>query len=87
MLEQWVHADLQPDLTILFDVAIDTARQRLADARSPDKFEQQGSAFFERTRAEYLRRAAAAPSRFRLIDASQSLDQIKNQLEDIIIKL
>lgn len=86
-LEQWVHPDVQPDLTLLFDVSAETARRRLAASRAPDKFEQQGSDFFEKTRREYLRRAAADGGRFRIIDASQSVEQIKNKLEDIISNL
>lgn len=84
VLERWVHPDFQPDLTLLFDVSAETARGRLAATRVPDKFEQQDSDFFEKTRREYLRRAAADARRFRIIDASQSVDEIKKQLEDII---
>ncbi|MEO8332317.1 MAG: dTMP kinase, partial [Gallionella sp.] len=40
-LEQWVHGDLQPDLTIFFDVPIEVARQRLANNVSLDRFEQE----------------------------------------------
>ena len=37
-LEQWVHPDLQPDLTLLFDVPARVAAQRLRGARA-DRFE------------------------------------------------
>ncbi|MFJ5381883.1 dTMP kinase [Cupriavidus sp. CER94] len=87
VLEQWVQGDLQPDLTLLFDVPLETAAQRLASAREPDKFEAESRAFFERTRAEYLRRAAEAPGRFRVIDATRSIDDIRVTLEDIISSL
>src|SRR5690606_20494820 len=50
VLEQWVHPDLQPDRTWLFDVPLDIARERLARAREPDRFEREEAAFFERTR-------------------------------------
>lgn len=87
VLEQWVQGDLQPDLTLLFDVPLETAAQRLASAREPDKFEAESRAFFERTRAEYLRRAAEAPGRFRVIDATRSIDDIRVTLEKIISSL
>ena len=84
VLEQWVQGGLQPDLTLLFDVPLETAAARLANAREPDKFEAESRAFFERTRAEYLRRAAEAPARFRVIDATESIDEIRVKLEKII---
>lgn len=82
-LEQWVHPDLQPDLTLLFDVPLDVARARLDAARAPDKFELEKEAFFAATRAEYLRRAAQFPQRFRVIDASLPIDDIQKLLEKI----
>ncbi|WP_019451978.1 dTMP kinase [Cupriavidus sp. BIS7] len=86
-LEQWVQGGLQPDLTLLFDVPLETASARLASAREPDKFEAESRAFFERTRAEYLRRAAEAPDRFRVIDATRSIDEIRVTLEKILASL
>ncbi len=87
VLETWVQGGLQPDLTLLFDVPLETASARLAGARSPDKFEAESRAFFQRTRDEYLRRAAAAPARFRVIDATRSIDEIRVTLEEIIASL
>jgi len=86
-LEQWVQGGLQPDLTLLFDVPLATASARLAGARAPDKFEAESRAFFERTRTEYLRRAAEAPDRFRVIDATRSIDEIRVTLEEILASL
>lgn len=80
-LEQWVHPDLQPDLTWLFDVPLAVARQRLAATRTLDRFEQEGDAFFERTRAAYRTRVAAQPDRFRVIDATQSIEHIRTVLQ------
>jgi dTMP kinase len=69
-LEQWVHPHLQPDLTLLFDVPLEVARARLDAERTLDKFEQEKADFFANTRAEYLRRAAQFPQRFRIIDST-----------------
>ncbi len=84
ILEQWVQNALQPDLTLLFDVPVEVSVQRLADAREPDKFERESDEFFSRIRAAYLLRAHEYPQRFRVIDASQSLDDIKKSLENIV---
>ncbi len=86
-LEQWVHPHLQPDLTLLFDVPLDVARARLDATRTLDKFEQEKADFFAATRAEYLRRAAEFPQRFRIIDSTQTISAIQNQLRDIIAGL
>ncbi|HEX7455580.1 MAG TPA: dTMP kinase [Gallionella sp.] len=83
-LEQWVHPDLQPDLTLFFDVPVEVARQRLANNVSLDRFEQEQGEFFERVRAGYHRRVAENPQRFVVIDAAQSLTAVQQQLAAII---
>ena len=84
-LEQWVHPDLQPDLTLFFDVPIEVARQRLANNVSLDRFEQEQADFFERVRAGYHKRVQQNPQRYVVIDAAQSLDIVKHKLEEIIL--
>ncbi|MFZ6675796.1 dTMP kinase [Undibacterium sp. Xuan67W] len=86
-LEQWVHPHLQPDLTLLFDVPLEVARARLDATRDLDKFEQEKTDFFAGTRAEYLRRAAEFPERFRIIDSSLSIPEIRAQLDILIAQL
>jgi len=86
-LEQWVHPNLQPDLTLLFDVPVNVARARLDAARDPDKFEREQKAFFENTRAEYMRRAAQFPNRFRVINSDREIPIIQKELADIIASL
>ena len=76
-LEQWVQQGLQPDLTLLFDVPVEVSVQRLAAARTPDKFERESADFFRRIRDAYLQRAEQFPKRFRIIDSNQPLDQVK----------
>jgi dTMP kinase len=79
-LEAWVHPHLQPDCTWLFDVPLAVARRRLDRTREPDRFEQEADAFFERTRAVYLARAQQQPARIQHIDATQTIEQIREQL-------
>lgn len=87
LLEQWVHPHLQPDLTLLFDVPLEVARARLDATRSLDKFELEQADFFAATRAEYLRRAAQFPARFRIIDSTRSIDATHEVLVEIIGQL
>lgn len=86
-LEQWVQGDLQPDVTILFDVPVEVSIQRLANAREPDKFEREDAAFFTRIRNTYLQRAKENPSRYRVIDANRPLEKVKQLVENIISTL
>jgi dTMP kinase len=86
-LEQWVHPHLQPDLTLLFDVPLDVARARLDRSRELDRFEQEKAEFFAATQAEYRRRADEFSGRFRLIDSSRPLNDVKQELERIIAEL
>ena len=84
-LEEWVHAHLQPDLTMLFDLSSSIASGRIvAQARELDRFEQERSDFHERVRRAYLERAIAAPQRIQIIDAEQAPEAIKKMIEDII---
>ncbi len=83
-LEQWVHPDLQPDITFLFDVPLEVARARLDATRELDKFEQEKAQFFADTRNEYLRRAAQFPQRFRIIDSTRSIPEIQQELAAIL---
>jgi len=90
-LERWVQgrADapelLQPHITLWFDLAPEIAAQRLAGARLPDKFESQPVEFFRRVAAGYAARAAADAARFVRIDASQTRDQVWQQVETALI--
>jgi len=90
-LEDWVHADLAPDLTLLFDVPIVVSRERLdrnaAAGHQLDKFERERASFFERVRASYLERAAADPRRFRVIDSSRPLDVVRGEIAAIAASL
>jgi dTMP kinase len=79
-LEQWVHGQLQPDLTIWFDLPAATAAARRVAARSPDRFEQQDLIFFERVKAGYEERARAAPQRIVRIDAALERDAVWRQI-------
>jgi dTMP kinase len=84
-LENWVHEGFQPDLTLYFDLPVEVARKRLAALPAPpDRFEREGTAFFERVRNGYLERARRYPGRMHVIDARPSLEEVKKQVESIL---
>jgi len=93
-LERWAQAGrggqseatlLQPHITLWFDLAPEIAAQRLAGARVPDKFEAQPVEFFRKVAQGYAERAAADAARFVRIDASQSRDQVWQQVEAALV--
>jgi dTMP kinase len=88
LLEAWLRNSVQPDLTVVFDVSVQVARQRLAGTgERPDRFEQLDTAFFDRVREGYLRRAAAHPGRIRVVDSERPLPEVRKELEVILASI
>ena len=86
-LEAWVQGGLQPDLTLLFDVPVEVSVERLASARTPDKFERESEEFFTKIRNAYLNRANNNPNRFCIINSNQALDDVKAEVKSVISTL
>lgn len=80
-LEAWVHGALQPDLTLWLDLPAEEAARRRAAARAADRFEREDLAFFERVRAGYAARHAAAPQRIVRIESDRPREQVWAQIE------
>jgi dTMP kinase len=78
-LEELVHPNLQPDLTIYLDLPVATGLARI-EAASRDRFEREHAEFFERVRATYFDRARAS-SRFRIIAADGSLEEVQHRID------
>ncbi len=88
-LEQWVQGDLRPDCTLLFDLDVETGMQRVrkrsADhAVTIDRFEREQAAFFNKIRNGYLARAEAAADKFHILDATQSIDDVRQDLVKVL---
>jgi len=83
-----VHDDLLPDCTLLLDleptVGLGRVRQRGA---TPDRFEAETLAFFERVRARYLRIAAAEPFRVTRLDATLPPDAVLENASRKVLEL
>lgn len=78
-LRATVHADLEPDLTLLLDAPVEVGLARIR-SRAPDHFEREDRAFFRRVRETYLELAQRAPNRIRIIDAQPPLPDVKTCL-------
>lgn len=79
-LEAMVQGDLRPGLTLLLDLPVAQGLARAGERSRKDRFESEQDAFFERVRAAYRARAAAEPDRFRIIDASRGIPEVRADL-------
>lgn len=76
-LTRFATGGLLPDRTWLLDVPIARGSARVDSRGTPrDRMEREDPRFHEAVRAAYRARAAAAPARFSVIDATQPLDQV-----------
>jgi dTMP kinase len=80
-LENWVQADLRPDLTLILDAPVAVGRARAGKRSAPDRIETEQDEFFERVRAAYQQQAQAQPQRICLIDATQPLAQVQDAIK------
>lgn len=87
VLESFVQRTLRPHLTFLLDAPAEMACARARNRSESDRFEAEDLAFFERVRAAYLQRAAREPGRFQIVDATQSLDAVRQQLADLVQRM
>lgn len=91
-LNETAGAGLSPDLTFLFDCPVELGlarsaqrRERLTTGRTAeDRFEREQVDFHERVRRGFLELARTEPDRFRIIDASGSVEQVAKQIRKII---
>lgn len=83
-LEQWVQGNLRPDYTVLLDLPVEVGLARAGERGVADRFEKEQQSFFEQVRNSYRAQAEKAPERYRIIDASQTLDQVQQQLGAVV---
>jgi dTMP kinase len=75
-LERWA-AGIRPDLTLLLDLPVAQGLARAGGRSKSDRIELESNDFFERVRAAYRARAAAEPQRFRVIDATKGIEDVR----------
>ena len=76
-----VHAGLWPDLTLLMDAPVAVAQARRSQRGPADRIEAERNDFFERARSAYLERQRSEPGRIKLVDATQSMEQVKEAIQ------
>lgn len=86
-LAEFVQGDLEPQMTLLFDLPIEVGMERARARGRLDRFERSGSEFFERVRQAYLAQAQANSNRIQVIDAAQDLESVTAQVEAMCQRL
>ncbi len=87
ILEDWVQGELRPDMTLVLDLPVAEGLKRAGQRSAPDRFEQEKQQFFERVRAVYLERARATPQRYRIIDASGTINEVQSRIKTVLDEL
>lgn len=82
-LENLVQGELRPDFTLLLDAPVETGMERARERGDLDRFEREELAFFQRVRRAYLQLARESSGRYRIVDASQPLEAVQQQLAAI----
>lgn len=78
---------LRPDLTVWLDIDPETGRARAAHDKDPDRLEQESSAFHSRVREGYASIAKTEPERFKRIDATHTVEEIKEEIYGFLEEL
>lgn len=86
-LEKWIVNTVKPDVTILLDAPPGIGLERAKHRGAHDRIEQEKIEFFERVRQGYLQRADQDKQRFRVIDATQSLETVQADILKILSKV
>ncbi|HID44526.1 MAG TPA: dTMP kinase [Chromatiaceae bacterium] len=83
-LENWVQQGLKPNLTLLLDLPVVQGLERAGKRSTPDRFESEARAFFEKVRQSYLDLAASEPDRIQVIDSSLELEDVLAQITTVV---
>ena len=76
---------LKPDLTIVLDVDVETSMQRVG--KNKDRMESAGIEFFERVRQGFIEIAKKEPNRVKVINSSDTIDNIHKQIVELVENL
>jgi len=80
-LKSFSVGELKPDLSLLFDLDLETSAARVTGRGKADRFEQEQADFFSKVRAGYLALAKQEPARIQILDACQTIDEVQQGIE------
>ena len=72
----------KPDLTLVFDVDIETSMNRVGSEK--DRMESSGAEFFNRVRNGYLELAKQEPERIKVVNSTKSIEEVYKDVIKII---
>lgn len=75
---------LRPDITIWLDIDPEAGRARATKDSAPDRLEQESLDFHARVREGYASIAKAEPDRFKRVDATGSVDEIRDEIYQLL---
>ena len=84
VIENAVHGNFTPDLTILLSCKLNTGMKRVKSRGSKDRFENEQQEFFERVQQTYLQLAKQHPNRINVIDANKSVKQVTSAIRKAV---
>ena len=85
-LESMVQGELRPDLTIILDLDPEAGLVRAKERGELDRFETEKDEFFEKVRSAYLDIAISNPDRCFVINAGQSIEQVRADIINLLDK-
>lgn len=85
MLNNLATGGKKPDLTLVFDVDVETSMKRVG--KEKDRMESAGIDFHNRVRNGYLELAKQEPTRIKVLDATKTIEEIHEKVIEIIEKL
>ena len=85
-LESMVQGELRPDLTIILDLDPEAGLLRAKERGELDRFETEKDEFFEKVRSTYLDIAISNPDRCFVINAGQSIEQVRADIINLLDK-
>ena len=80
-MDEFIVGNIQADLTILMDIDPEIGLQRIKSRGQADRIEQESIEFFKRITQTYRDQAKLKPSRYAVIDASQSISVVKASIK------
>lgn len=85
MLNNLATGGKKPDLTLVFDVDVETSMKRVG--KEKDRMESAGIDFHNRVRNGYLELAKQEPERIKVLDATKTIEEIHEKVVEIVEKL
>ena len=83
-LDHWCLGGFKPTLTLFLDISVELGLKRAYDRSTPDRFEKEDIQFFENVRQGYLQRAQTDPQRIKIIDASGSIEEVRQRIINVL---